>query len=369
MKNYSVKNWWLIAIVIMGISVTGCGKGQKEGKTVPVKIGAVLPLNGNDAVLGDFTLKGLQYAVDEQNAKGGLSGRKIELEILDSKGDPEEGVLSINKLMETEANPFLVYAIISDVAQAIKPVTEMRGTILMAAVGTDEFLHDSKFTVRNYITAETIGKEISQYLKDTLKAPDLTLLYSDNAYGRSVKDALAGNCISNGMKVSAVPYGENANDYAEVVASGVNKDAGFLFVTGIGDGLGRMLKQVIESGYTGKILCDQFITYPDVIRAAGEVLKGITYLDFAFDPESADPAIQAFVSGFEGKYNTKPQNFSVITYEGVRFLFSLAEKTGSTDAEDIIREVSNVQNYQGVFGTVTLSGRNLGFRVVFKTWF
>lgn len=366
-KSWSNSYLWMI-VVIVGLALGGCGGGQKVKDAGSLKIGAIVPLSGNDAVLGDFTLKGLQLAVDEQNAKGGLSGRKIELDIQDSKGDPKEGEVLIRKMMEQEVKPFMVYAIVSGVAQAIKPETEANNVILMAAVGTNLFLEDSKFTVRNYISAESIGREVSHYLKEMLNVSGLTLFYSDNTYGTSVKIAIVKALTDNKMNVIAQPFGEDPSGYPDLISAGIDKNTECVFITGIGKSLGLLLTKIRDSGYTGPVISDQFITYPDAVQAAGENMKGVTYLDFAFDTNSPDSTIQAFVKGFENKFSKTPQNFSVITYDGAKLLFSLAEKAGSVHAEQLIQQMDSVQNFGGVFGPVTVSGRNLDFRTIFKTW-
>lgn len=358
-----------IAIIIMGIAIiSGCNGNRKTKESETLKIGVVVPLTGNAGILGDYTLKGLQYAVDEQNSKGGLLDKKIELDIRDSKGDPKEGVNLINKMMEEKNKPFMVYTIISGVTQAIKPVTEANEIILMSAVGTDRFLEESKFTVRNYISAATIGKEISQFLKDTLNISGLTILYSDNEYGKSMKDAVVKNCVEKKINVITEPFDENSLDYLSLIADKISKNTECIYAVGVGTGLGLMFRQIKESGYSGKIIGDPLMAYPDVEKAAGSALKGITYLDLAFNTKSKDTTIQAFVNGFENKFKISPQNYSVITYDGVKLLFSLIEKAGTINSDVLIKELNNVLYYQGVFGPVSVTDRNINYSYVFKTW-
>jgi branched-chain amino acid transport system substrate-binding protein len=359
----------VIAIAFIGIAIiSGCGRNRKSDTTETISIGVVVPLTGNAGVLGDYTLKGLQYIVDEQNSKGGLLGKKIELDIQDSKADPKEGVSIIKKMMVQKSKPFLVYSIMSGVTQAIKPETEANKIILMSAVGTDKFLENSKYTIRNYVAATTIGKELSQFLKDTMIVSNLTIFYSNNEYGKSVKDAVVKSCTEKKINVLTEPFEETSLDYKSLIAAKINKNTECVYVAGVGTGLGTMFKQIKESGYIGKLISDQLITFPDVEKAAGSTLKGIPYLDFAFDPNSKDTTIQKFVTGFESKFTAPPQNFSVITYDGVKLLFSTIEKAGTLDSDELINELNKVQAYKGIFGPVSVSNRNINFHFIFKTW-
>lgn len=357
-----------VIVIAAALLLAGCLNSQKTRPTNTVKIGVIVPLTGNAGVLGDYTLKGLQLAVDEQNAKGGLLGKKIELDVKDSKADPKEGVAIAKNMLNQEQKPFLIYSIISGVTLAIKPETEKNGVILMSAVGTDKFLENSKYTVRNYVSATTIGQNLVPYLKDNLKVHNLLVFYSNNEYGISVKDAVKKFADESGLAVSAEPYEEASLDYKSLIAAKVNKGIECVYVAGVGKGLGTMIKQIRESGYSGKIVGDQLITFPDVVNVAGDALKGIPYLDFAFDVKSTSPNTKSFVDAFRSKFQAEPQNFSVITYDGMKLLFITVENTKTTDGAKLIEALNGVKDYPGVFGPVSVTDRNVNFTFNFKEW-
>lgn len=357
----------LVVVVVAAVLFNACGN-EPAKPAGTLKVGVIVPLTGNAGVLGDYTLKGLQLAVDEQNAKGGLLGQKIELDVQDSKGDPKEGVAIAKNMMANETKPFLVYSIMSGVTLAIKPETEKNNIPLMSAVGTDKFLENSNYTVRNYVSATTIGQNLVPYLKDTAKVKNLVLFHSNNEYGISVRDAVKKNAEANGLTVSTEPYEEASLDYKSLIAAKVNKSTECVYVAGVGKGLGTMIKQIRESGYTGKIVGDQLITFPDVVNVAGDALKGIPYLDFAFDAKSTNGNTRSFVDAFKNKYKTDPQNFSVITYDGMKLVFNTVEQNQTTDGSKLIGGLNSTMGYTGVFGPISVTDRNVNFTFHFKEW-
>jgi ABC-type branched-subunit amino acid transport system substrate-binding protein len=129
-----------------------------------------------------------------------------------------------------------------------------------------------------------------------------------------------------------------------------------------------MIKQIRESGYAGKIVGDQLITFPDVITAAGDALNGIPYLDFAFDTNSSNQNTKSFVDAFKGKYKTEPQNFSVITYDGMKLLFNSIEKNSTVESAKLVNALNATKDYQGIFGPITVTDRNVNFAFHFKEW-
>ena len=237
----------------------------------------------------------------------------------------------------------------------------------MSAVGTDRFLENSSYTIRNYVAATTTGREISAYVQDN-GMDRLVVFYSNNEYGISVRDAVKKYCEEKGIQVTTEPFEETSLNYKSLIAARINNSTECVYVAGVGTGLGTMFKQLRESGYEGKLIGDQLITFPDVVTVAGSALDSIPYLDFAFEVNSEEPGIKSFVYAFRQRFNSAPQNFSVITYDGAKLLFHVIEKTGTMDADKLISELNKVKNYQGVFGSVSVRDRNIDFSFVFKTW-
>lgn len=359
---------FVIGLMLATLLTFGCTNNQTTQREETIKIGAILPLSGNAGVLGDYTLKGMQLAVDEQNAKGGLLGKKIELEVQDSKGDAKEGVSIIKNMLSKQDKPVIVYSVVSGVTLALKPETEANKVILMSAVGSDKFLENSKYTVRNFVAASTLGQEITSYVKDKMDIKNLTVFYSNSEFGSSVKDAVVKYSAEKGINIALTePYDENSPDYKSLIAAKLDKNTECVYVIGVGKGFGTMLKQIRESGYTGKIISDPLVTFPDVMNTAGDSIKGIPYLDFAFDTNSQEQNTKTFVDAFKQKFNKEPQNLSVITYDGAKMLFDAISKVGSIDNDKIIAELNSMKDYKGVFGNNIVEDRNIKFTFAFKT--
>lgn len=347
--------------LVLSALLSACTGSETENT---VKIGVIVPLSGNDGPLGDYSNKGVELAVDQQNAQGGLLGKKIELVVQDSESKPEKG-LSIAKTMLENDKPFAIYSIISGVTLAIKPETEKSKTILMAAVGTDKFLEGGKYTFRNFFAATTTANQLTEFIKDSLHAKSLSLFYADNEYGKSVKEAISKESAEHGLKMGfSETFDPKSLNYKSQIAATVNRNTECLYVAGVGKSLGTMIKQIRESGYKGEIIGDPLIPFPDVYTSAGESLKGLKYLDFAFEPTSTQPNTAEFVTSFKKKFNEEPKNFSVISYEGMKLLFKAVEKTKSFDAQKLSDDLNTTEGYNGVFGKVSIAGNN--FHYTFK---
>ena len=99
------------AAILAALALAACSKPQAPAATTAVaqpaatsviKIGHVASLTGTEASFGDMTDKGIRLAIEEQNAKGGVKGRKIELVTLDDQGKPEEAAVAVTRLSTQE---------------------------------------------------------------------------------------------------------------------------------------------------------------------------------------------------------------------------------------------------------------------------
>ena len=97
----------LIAILSLVLVLTGCSNKPPASskEDVVVKVGALLPLTGDDALDGQNQKRALEFAVDEINNLGGvkaLGGAKIQISYGDSQGKPEIGNAETERLITQE---------------------------------------------------------------------------------------------------------------------------------------------------------------------------------------------------------------------------------------------------------------------------
>src|SRR6478752_10554724 len=89
----------------------------------PIKIGLVTALSGQSALSGEAITRGLQLAIDEVNAKGGLlGGRQLELVRRDDEANPAKGVTAARELIFKEKVAAIIGGLDTPVSMAIVPI-------------------------------------------------------------------------------------------------------------------------------------------------------------------------------------------------------------------------------------------------------
>ena len=109
-------------LIAVGVSLAAGQSALAQSKE-PIKIGLAAAVSGGSAASGEAIKRGIQIAMDEINAKGGLlGGRKLELVIRDDEGNPAKGVTIARELVEREKAVVIFGGLHTTVALAQVPV-------------------------------------------------------------------------------------------------------------------------------------------------------------------------------------------------------------------------------------------------------
>ncbi len=118
---------------------------QEKGKE-PLKIGALLAVTGPASFLGAPEARTLEMLVEDLNGKGGIDGRKIQLLVKDTAGNPAKAVSFAKQLIEEEKVFAIIGPATSGESLAIKPVVEEGKTLLLSCAAAEVIVNPSPRT-------------------------------------------------------------------------------------------------------------------------------------------------------------------------------------------------------------------------------
>src|SRR5678816_345714 len=154
-----------------------------------IKIGLVTALSGQSARAGEAITRGLQVAVDELNAKGGVLGKKFELIRRDDEATPAKGVIAARELLFREKVTVLFGGLDSPVSIAIVPIVNEAKIPFMGpwAAGTPITKNGAKdnYVFRVSAVDEIVDKAMLQYSQRTFKAKNCGMILVNNPWGES----------------------------------------------------------------------------------------------------------------------------------------------------------------------------------------
>ncbi len=354
--------------LVVGFFIVSCQSNNPKNDSV--KFVAIVGLTGNSGSLGEDTKNGIQLAIDEQNAVGGILGKKIILDVKDSKTDGNTGVNIAKQILEgPDEKPIGIYTQSSVVSMPVKPIAEKNKTIMFAISGADKLLEDAKYTFRNWANPQTAGNKIVAFINDSMKSKSVGIFYCNNDYGRSMQKYVSNNCTAKGITtIFSSAFDEKDGDYKSLLAQNLpkGKQPDCIYTVGLGSGLGILTKQMREMGYAGKIISDITAPYPNILNAAGDAGKNMYYLDFAYDNKSTSPDQEAYHSSFLKKYNKEPLNFSVVSYSALKLFFKAIAAAGTFDPDKVANELNKLRDAPGAFGNVTIENNEVIYSLNIK---
>jgi branched-chain amino acid transport system substrate-binding protein len=219
-----------------------------------IKIGAILPLSGNTAWLGEQHKWGIDLAVEQINAMGGVNGKKIIVLYEDDKNEPLEAVNAFNKLLITH-HPSIVITAMSGSSMAILPIAEKNKVVLFANCGYPGITDKSEWVFRNFITSTQEAHVMARFSFEELGVKELAVLYIDDAYGEGGKNIFEEEYTRMGGRILAIEkYDKNGTDFKTEIAKIRSVEPKALYILGYGNATSIMLRQLRESGYKGIIL-------------------------------------------------------------------------------------------------------------------
>lgn len=352
----------ILAVMMMALVVTSCSGDTSTdessgGTDGSIKIGVLAPLTGDVSVYGNAAVNGINLAVKEVNANGGVLGQQIELVTLDEKGDVNEAMTAFNNLASQG-----VVAVIGDVTTkpciAVSELAQEIGMPMLTPTGTGpEITEAGDYVFRTCFTDTYQGTIMAEFSSQNLGIETVAVMTNNSDdYSRGVSDEFIAKCEENGIEVVAQEgYGSTDQDFNAQVTkiASLNPDA--LFIPDYYNTVALIVEQARTAGYNNTIMgVDGWDGVLDVIGEDKLSLVDGCYFCNHYSPDSTDEKVVTFVDAYKAEYNGEvPKSFAALGYDSVYMMAQAIEEAGSTDAE-AIRDALAAISFSGVTGDITL---------------
>lgn len=293
-----------------------------QGKE-PIKVGLVSSKSGVFAQQGEEVIRGVKFAIDEANARGGIDGRKVEVAEADDESNPDAGRRAAEKLARDGHN-LLIGPIPSNISLAIAQSLERWDAAYFSVVSKSDKLTGDTCRPRSFRTVHSDAMDIAMINEwaKTLKDSSFAVLAADYAWGRDSGESFKRAVEASGKKVPLslyVPLG--TKDFSPYIAQlkAANVDA--IWVAEVGRDATAFIKQAEEFGLIPKTkVIGHALIMNFVINSTGKALEG-TVGNTAYTPDIDTPRNKAFVAAWKAKFNRLPTDNEGQAYNGVQVMF------------------------------------------------
>jgi branched-chain amino acid transport system substrate-binding protein len=298
-----------------------------------IKIPNIIELSGAGATVGANWKNGSSLAVEEINAGGGILGKKIQLEFVDTASDPGKARAAIQRALDEK--PVAIFGPIysGSVSATLQLTNEAEVPQVIGGEAANLTAQGSKYLFRTSFGQNVSMPKIANYLRDAVKAKSLAIVYVNNDFGKGGRNAIMKELESRGIKVVADLSTESgqADFAADVVkVKGANADAVFVYLNE--EESARFLIEAKKQGLDKPLIGETTLLGQKVIDLAKDAANGVRgHVGLTVDAPIS--AIQQFGKKFEAKFNYKPDHNGVKGYIAPYMIKAAAEKAGKLDAK------------------------------------
>ena len=351
----------------LAASLTACG-GTKEESAAPAEsgdsasggpilLGTISPNTGNLAAYGTAIMNGVNLAVEEINAAGGVLGSQIQVINAD---DPTECMNAFNSLV-SQGVGLIIGSVTSSCTSAITDSANEEEVVLTSPSSTaDSITTEDDYVFRACYADSFQGAIAAAYAKQAGYAKVGVVYCAADTYSKGLYDSFSAACEKYGVEVAAVEStaSMDVQDYTNQFASLVNAGVELVYAPYYYDIIGPYLvTQARAAGYTGIIMgADGYDGAPSyVVEGADLTAFNGVYWTNHYDPADESAMVQNFVKAFQDKYGEIPMAMSALAYDCVYMYKTAMEAAGSADPAAVRDAMAdNSLTYECVTGTFTL---------------
>jgi branched-chain amino acid transport system substrate-binding protein len=321
-----MKRFAAAALAAASIIYAGSASAQDT-----LKLFCACELSGAGAVSGTNFRDGIVMAVEEINAKGGILGKKVVFEGIDTQSNPGTARAVVQKIIDEKP-----YVIFGPVFSGSVMVTQelARNAEIPEITGGEAAAITQKgnpYIFRTSFGQQSSMPKIANYIRDGLKAKKVGVLWVNNDFGKGGRDSFTKEMKARGIDVVADISTESGQvDFAAdvVKAKGTAMDA--LFVYTNEEESARFLREAKKQGLKTPLIGETTLLGQKVIELAGDAANGAKgHVGLTID--APIKAFEDFKAKFQKRFNYLADHNGIKGYTGMYAVKYVAEKNKNFD--------------------------------------
>jgi branched-chain amino acid transport system substrate-binding protein len=187
------------------------------------------------------------------------------------------------------------------------------------------------YVFRCSFTQAAAMPKVARYMKESLKAKTVAVMYVNNDFGKGGRDAVSKALEASGIKVVADISTEPGQvDFSSSVLKAKQAQPDALFVYTNEEESARALKELRKQGFDKPIVGESTLANDKVIELAGEAANGVI-AHVGLTADAPNPTVQAFAAKYLTEYKAKPDHNAMKGYTGMHAAKAIFDKIGKID--------------------------------------
>lgn len=344
----------LAALAVFGVAAGGCKKG---GADEGIKVGAFLSLSGPDSTFGTDTREGIQLAVEQTNAAGGIHGKKVRVIYEDDKSTTQEASQKVRQLIDRDK----VVAVLGEVASARSLAGGLiantsRVPMITPSSTAVEVTQGREWVFRTCFTDEQQGNVAARFVKDELKKSKVGIFYAaQDTYSSGLAKSFREEMKRLGGEIVVDKgYQKGETNFRTYLSELKAAEPEIIFVPNYYNEMVLIARQAKEVGILGSTFVggDGWDS-TNLLEGAGAELEGAHFTN-QYAPDVPWESSKKFLAAYRAKYNRDPSSLAAQGYDAALVLFDAIGRAGDVTHESIRKALAETKDFQGATGAMTM---------------
>jgi len=333
----------------------------------PLKIGGIFTQEGPAAAYGIDALNGVRIAVDEINQKGGVKGRKLELDLHDDKGDAATAAALMRKISADADVPAVLFAPRSPVLIALSKMAPQVGISLIGIGSSSPWPGEfNEWTFRFSQVDSVVAQSLWPQIKPRFGVQTVATIYAlDDEWAKSMADLTDKLAPASGVKViGKESFKTKDTDFRAALTKIAANPPDLLAVIGLENEASLIMKQARQLGIKSRFLGYSSFSSPKLLELAGAAAEG-SVTGVAFLQDGDRPATKAFVQAYKARYGKDAPANAAHGYDAVVALAKALESAPKLDRVSVRNSLGALSQIEGATGRLGMSGKGDAQREAF----
>jgi branched-chain amino acid transport system substrate-binding protein len=339
-----------------GAPAPSAGAGGPAGNGDTVLIGEVGSLTGPEASFGISTRNGIDLAVSQANAQGGVKGKKIVVRVYDDQSKPEEAANAATRLISQDRVKLILGEVASTNSLAMAPKAQSAQVPMISPSSTNP-----KVTlVGNYIFRVCFidpfqGFVMAKFARENLKILKAAVLKDQKSdYSLGLTEFFTRKFTEMGGKiVTTEAYAKGDTDFRSQLTAIKGTKPEAIYVPGYYTDVGIIARQARELGIKVPMLGGDGWQSTKLFELGGSAISG-SYFSDHYSPENPAPATQKFISEYKAAFGAVPDSLAGLGYDAANVGIAAMRRAPELSGPAIREALAQTKDFPGVAGPISL---------------
>jgi len=355
----------LVFVLVLLVIVSAAAYSAAKATKTPIVIGAIFTITGDNAPLGVPERATALMLAKQLNAKGGIKGRPVKVEIYDDGGKPDQAVQACNKLLARKEVVAIIGPTLTGPSLAIANMCNRAKMPLISCAASVKITQP----VLPYVfkTAQTDSLAVERLI-DYLKKHKITrvaFINDSNAFGASGREQWLALSKNAGIKTVALEsFNSGDTDMTSQLTKIRSANPQAVICWGTNPGPAIVAKNMRALGMKQLLFMSHGVSNPEFIKLAGSAAEGVTFpsgkIIVAKDIPASDPqkkVLMQYAEDYEKTYNKPASHFGGHAWDAFQLVVSAVRKVG-TDRAKIRQAIENTKGFVGIGGVFNFSPKD-----------